>query len=65
MIEWYQAKKDELACLKSAIKFGEECEPAVLLSDPKDSRTVFALCRNRAAGSTALYKVGPGRAGHW
>ena len=61
MIEWYQAKKDELTCLKSAIKFGEECEPVVLLSDPKDSRTVFALCRNRSAGNTSLYKITKGR----
>ena len=61
MIEWYQAKKDELTCLKSAIKFGEECEPVVLLSDPKDSRTVFALCRSRSAGTTALYKITKGR----
>ena len=61
MIEWYQAKRDELTCLKSAIKFGEECEPVVLLSDPKDTRTVFALCRNRTAGNTALYKITRGR----
>ena len=61
MIEWYQAKKDELTCLKSAIKFGEDCEPVVLLSDPKDTRTVFALCRNRSAGNTSLYKITKGR----
>jgi hypothetical protein len=61
MIEWYSTKKDELTCMKSAVKMSEDCEPIVLLSDPKDARTVFALCRNKTAGTTALYKLTRGR----
>ncbi len=61
MIEWYQSKKDDLTCCKCAVKLGEENDPVCVLSDPKDSRTVFALCRNRAAKSTSLYKLSKGR----
>ena len=61
MIEWYQSKKDELCCLKQAVKLAEDCEPNILLSDPKDTRTVYALCKNKAQGTTALYKITKGR----
>ncbi|TRY63925.1 hypothetical protein TCAL_14293 [Tigriopus californicus] len=61
MIEWYQSRKDEMSCLKSAIKFGEDCEPHILLSDPKDTRTVYAVCRNHSNSSTNIFKIIKGK----
>lgn len=62
MIEWYQSRKDELQCLKTAVKMGEDCEPAVLLADPKDAREERererAVWARFAAGITAGRKKG-------
>ena len=47
-IDWYFAgKKDELTNCKSTLKLNEDSEPIALLVDPKDSKSVFALCINR------------------
>ncbi len=47
-VDWYLAgKKDELSNCKSTLKLSEECEPVALLIDPKDSKSVFAMCVNR------------------
>ena len=39
----------------------EENEPTVLLTDPKDCKSVYALCVNKTNGTTALYKIAKGK----
>ena len=47
-IDWYfSGKKDELSNCKSTLKLAEDSEPIALLVDPKDSKSIFALCLNR------------------
>ena len=61
MIEWYQAKKDDLTCQKCPVKLGEHSEPAILLADPKDARAVYGLFINRSNSTTTLHKLTKGR----
>ena len=52
-INWYQGRKDELAAPsgKSAIKLPDDQEPAVILSDPRDSRSAYIITNNNNEGS--------------
>ncbi|XP_040577123.1 uncharacterized protein [Lepeophtheirus salmonis] len=61
MIEWYLSnnKKDDIVCCKSPVKFSEDCEPLYLLTDPKDPRTVYTLCKT-GPNQNSLYKLTKG-----
>lgn len=58
-IEWYSCnKKDELASIKgSTLKLHEDSEPVAVLSDPKDSRSIFTIYNNKAQRSSNLHKL--------
>lgn len=62
-VEYYNSKSkgDEIFNTKTSVKLGEESEPTVLLTDPKDPRNVYALCVNKTNGTTALHKIHKGR----
>jgi len=62
-INWFQGRKDEISVPagKSFIKLGEENEPAVLLADPRDSRSAYVITNSQAEGTAALYKLVRGR----
>ena len=62
-VEYYNSKSkgDEIFNSKCSIKLNEENEPTVLLTDPKDSRSVYALCVNKNNGTTLLYKISKGK----
>ena len=62
-VEYYNSKSkgDEIFNSKCSIKLNEENEPTVLLTDPKDTRNVYALCVNKTNGTTALYKISKGK----
>ena len=62
-VEYYNSKSkgDEIFNSKCSIKLNEENEPTVLLTDPKDSRSVYALCVNKSNGTTLLYKISKGK----
>lgn len=47
-IDWfYSGKKDEIVNLKTTVKLGEDLEPISMFIDPKDSKSVLALCINK------------------
>jgi len=49
MLEWFSSsKKDEVASMKSAVKLAETSEPAFLLADPKDGKSAYVFCLNKA-----------------
>ena len=62
-VEYYNSKSkgDEIFNSKCSIKLNEENEPTVLLTDPKDNRSVYALCANKTNGTTLLYKIAKGK----
>ena len=57
-IEWYTCnKKDELNVVKSASsRINEDSEPVVVLSCPKDGRSIFVIF-NSLSGSSSLHKI--------
>ena len=57
-IEWYTCnKKDELNIVKSASsRINEDSEPVVVLSCPKDGRSMFVIF-NSLSGSSSLHKI--------
>ncbi len=62
MVEWFSSgKKDDVTCAKCAVKMGEDSEPVCVMADPRDARGAYALCVNRAAGTTSLHKLTRGR----
>ena len=58
-LEWYACnKKDELSLIKGASsRINEDSEPVVVLSDPKDGRSVFAIFNNKTCGTSSLHKI--------
>ena len=62
-INWYQGRNDEMAAPsgKSSLKLSDEQEPSVILSDPRDARSVFLICNNNTENTAALYKLIKGR----
>jgi len=61
-LSWFQVRKDEVTAPsgKAAVKLPEEQEPSVILSDPRDPRSLYIIC-NSPEGSAALYRVHRGR----
>ena len=62
-INWFQGRNDDISAPagKSSLKLSEEQEPSVILSDPRDARSVFVVCNNPGDNSSALYKLVRGR----
>jgi len=63
-INWYNGRKDEISVPsgKSSIKLAEDLEPAVILSDPRDSRSAYVITNNPSdGGSASLWKLIRGR----
>ena len=62
-INWFQGRKDEISVPpgKSLLKLSEDQEPAVILSDPRDSRSAYLIANNLSEGTATLYKLSRGR----
>ena len=62
-INWFSGRNDEISAPagKSSLKLSEEQEPSVILSDPRDSRSVYVICNNNSDNSSGLYKLVRGR----
>ena len=62
-INWYQGRNDEISVPtgKSSLKLSEDQEPTVIMSDPRDARSVYVICNNASEGSSSLYKLARGR----
>jgi len=58
-IEWYACnRKDELSLIKgSSLRLHEDSEPMAILSDPRDSRSVFVIYNHRASKTSSLIKM--------
>ena len=62
-INWYQGRNDEMAAPsgKSSLKLSDDQEPSVILSDPRDAKSVYLICNNNTENTAALYKLIKGR----
>lgn len=58
-IEWYACnKKDELSLIKgSSLRLHEDSEPVVVINDPRDGRSAFAIYNHRSNGTSTLVKL--------
>jgi hypothetical protein len=58
-VEWYTCnRKDELSNVKTAsLRLNEDSEPVALLSDPRDSRGVYAVYNNKSSGSSSICRM--------